>query len=203
MQFFQRCIAKRAARCGQQDTAHAAGGQVAVIAPRQGLENRVVFAVDRQQRRAAGAHRIHEHIARHHQRLLVRQQDFLAGARRRQRGAQARRTDDGSHHSIHFRQHRDLFQCGHSAQHLGADPGIACQFAQPDRGFLIQHHRITRLELLALPEQQIDLAVRRQRNDSEFAGMTRHHVQRAGADTAGGTQNGNVLHRGLLHGPVS
>ena len=74
---------------------------------------------------------------------------------------QPRRADDGSHHRIHFRQYRNLFQRILPAQYLGVQPGFAHTLAQLYGGGIIQHHCIVRLEFPALPIQQIDLAVRR------------------------------------------
>ena len=63
----------RSAGCGARRRRRA---RRAIVA-RQRLEDRVVLAVDRQQRRAARAHRVHEDRAGGHQRLLVGEQDFL------------------------------------------------------------------------------------------------------------------------------
>jgi hypothetical protein len=59
-----------------------------------------MLAVDGQQRGAAGAHRLQEQVAAHHQRFLVGQQQALAGAGRRQAGRQAGGADDGGHHGV-------------------------------------------------------------------------------------------------------
>ncbi len=66
-----------------------------------------MFAVDRQQRGAMTAHRLHEQVAGHHQRFLVRQQHALAVARRGQRRQQAGRADNGRHDVLNAVQRRD------------------------------------------------------------------------------------------------
>jgi hypothetical protein len=63
-----------------------------------------VLAVDRQQGGATLAHGAHEHRAAHHQRLLVGQQQALAGARRRQAGRQPGGADDGRHDGVDIRR---------------------------------------------------------------------------------------------------
>ena len=72
--------AERPARGGQHDVVDARRPGRAVFG--QALEDRRVLAVDRQQRRAALAHRLHEQRAADDQRLLVGEQQALAGARR-------------------------------------------------------------------------------------------------------------------------
>ncbi len=94
----RRARAERAARGGQDDLVDAPrpGGRIL----RQRLEDRRMLAVDGQQRRPALAHRAHEQLAADHQRLLVGQQQPLAGARGGQARAKPGRADDGGHHGI-------------------------------------------------------------------------------------------------------
>ena len=80
---------------------------IARVVRGQALEDRVVLAVDRQQRRAAFRDRVHEQRAAHHQRFLVGEQDALAGARRGERGGQARGADDRREHRVDLGQRRD------------------------------------------------------------------------------------------------
>ena len=84
VQFTHIGISGRSAGAGQQDLADPRPGQIAetglaLHVDRQALEDGVVFAVDGQQLGAMLAHRLHEEGAGHHQRLLVGQQNALAG----------------------------------------------------------------------------------------------------------------------------
>ena len=56
-----------------------------------------------------------------HQRLLVGQQQALAGARRRQRGRQPGGADDRRHHGVDLGRGRDLGQRGCALEHLGRE----------------------------------------------------------------------------------
>ena len=78
----QRARAKRPARAGEHDAPHAAVIEATARTVRQALENRVVLAVDRQQRRVPGSHRVHENRSGHHQRFFVRDSGVIyAGSR--------------------------------------------------------------------------------------------------------------------------
>ena len=77
----ERRLSERTARSGQQYAANADCLEIAREAARQRLENRVVLAVDRQQRRATGPRGLHEHGAGGDERFLVGEQHFLSGPR--------------------------------------------------------------------------------------------------------------------------
>ncbi|MCY1556796.1 hypothetical protein D9M68_935810 [compost metagenome] len=70
-QLLQRRFAERAAGRGKQYPPHPDLLQAARIVARQALENRIVFAVDRQQHRTTLPHRLDKQRARHHQRFFV------------------------------------------------------------------------------------------------------------------------------------
>ena len=70
--------------------------RAAVAARGQALEDRVVLAVDGDDRGAAFLRGTHQQLAREHQRFLVRQQQALAGARRGLADAVAARGPSGA-----------------------------------------------------------------------------------------------------------
>ncbi len=107
-QIGQGRIAERATGCSQQNFLDAALIETPRKITGQRLENGIVFAVHRQQRRAMLTHRVHEQLAGHHQHLLVGQHDLFTGARGGERWFQASGADDSRHHSIHFRQRRQF-----------------------------------------------------------------------------------------------
>ena len=84
---------------------------------RQALENRVVFAVDRQQYRPAFAHRLDEQRAGHHEGFFVREQHTLAGARGGKRRRKPRRTDDSGDHGVGLGQRGDRAKASLALQH--------------------------------------------------------------------------------------
>ena len=86
-------LPERTAGGRQQDVVDALGPGPTILG--QALEDRRVLAVDRQQGRAAFLHRAQEQLAADHQRLLVGEQQPLAGPRRRQARTQPGGTDDG------------------------------------------------------------------------------------------------------------
>jgi hypothetical protein len=70
--------------------------------------------------------------AGHDQRLLVGEQQPLAGARRGECRAQTRGADDRRHHACDFRQHRQLFESlgtGEQARPRSAAPEQLAQLA--------------------------------------------------------------------------
>ena len=123
--------AERPARGGEHDVVDARGPGAAVLG--QALEDRRMLAVDRQQRGAALAHRLHEQRAADDQRLLVGQQQALAGARRGQAGRQPGGADDGRHHRVDLRMRGQLAQRRGAGQHLGAHARPAQALAQRAR----------------------------------------------------------------------
>ncbi|MNX84668.1 hypothetical protein D3C86_1164780 [compost metagenome] len=190
VQRLQRAVQERPARGGEHQPLHArAAGRRA----RQALEDRVVLAVQRQQRGAVRGHRAHEQRAGHHERLLVRQQDLLARARRRQRRQQPRRTDDGRHHRVAARRLRDLAQRLRAVHDLGAQAGRAQPRLQLHGAWRIADHRDLGAEGDAVREELVEVAVRRQRMHREAVGVARHEVERAVADRPGGTEQGEAL----------
>ena len=186
---FRRAVAERATGCGEQDAAHARRTQVAREIARQALEDRVVLAVDRHQRRAVTAQLADEQAAGHHQRLLVGQQHPLAVASRLERGHQAGGPDDRRHHDRRIR----MAGSGDAGLRPGGHFGLHAPLAQPSRQCLgcsrIGQHREFRPELEALFIQPLDLGRGGQCNHLEAIRMAPHDVERVHADRSGRTEN--------------
>ena len=197
-ELFARQRAERPTGSGQDDAAHARRIEIAGIAGGQRLEHGIVLTVDRQQGRPVRAHRIHEHRTRHHQRFLVGEQHPFASAGSGERGSESGGADDGRHHAVGLRRHRDAVETGRTGQHLALDTGGAqagVEFRGRNR---IEHGGEPRPMFQALLEQPVDLAVRREPDDAEPVGMPRHHVERVAPDGTGGPQDTQAAHRRTL-----
>ena len=186
--------AKRPAGRRQQYAPHALAGKAALKPRRQRLENRIVFAVNRQNRGATETDRIQKYRPGHHQGLLVRQQDALAGACRTQCGTQPRRADDRGDHGIHLACLRHLDRRGITGQNLGAQPGDANPLAQHRRGGRIGENGIARPVRHTLCEHLIDTLARNQGMHLEPVRMPGHHIERAFADRSGRAEQGQMTH---------
>nr|GEU28237.1 hypothetical protein [Tanacetum cinerariifolium] len=187
------------AGCGEQDLGHAgrrvAHGRHAAAKLRHRLEDGVVFAIDGQQDGAGFGHGVHEQLAGHDQRFLVRQQDFLAGAGGGQRGRQARGADDGSHHAVDFGSRRNRAQRGFAVFHFRGNAGGAQQAGQARGSVGRAHHGARGTEGNALGRQFVDAAVRGQGINGVALRVTGEHVQRGHADRTGGAKDGDALHK--------
>ena len=86
---------------GQDQARHAASHVAGQIVRRHALENRVVFAVDRDDFGAGAVHLIHEQLAGHHQRFLIGEQHSLGRAHCGQGRQEAGGADDGRHDHMH------------------------------------------------------------------------------------------------------
>ncbi|MNM81371.1 hypothetical protein D3C81_933730 [compost metagenome] len=140
------------------------------------------------------AHRVHEDGAGHHQRFLVGQQHALAGTRGGQRRAQPGGADDRGHHGVGLRVGGDRLQFGFAVADFGSDTGVAQQRLQLRGRLGAAHHGPSRAERHALIGQLAHLPVRGQRMHGVAVGMAADDVERAFADRAGGTKDGNALH---------
>ncbi|MNV50943.1 hypothetical protein D3C71_1429740 [compost metagenome] len=193
VQLFQWRLAERAAGSGQQNPPHAHLLQPARIIAGQALEDRIVFAVDGQQDRAAAPHRLDEQGAGHHQRLLVGQQDLLARLDRRQRRLEPGRPDDSRHHRIHLGMGSHLAQALFAEQHPRRQARGMQGALQMARRTLIRHHGVAR---------PVEQAQRLQLNQTTEAGQGEHlitrgmpgdHVQGAEADGTRRPEHRNLL----------
>jgi hypothetical protein len=101
------------------------------------------------------AHGVHEQLAGHDQRFLVRQQDFLAGARRGQGRGQAGGADDGGHHGVGVRAGSDVAQ---RLLAVDVDRQAGQQLAQAGCRLGRADHGALRAEGAALGRQFVDAA---------------------------------------------
>ena len=180
----RRTCAKRSARSRQQDATNACGPRRTRVARRQTLENRVVLAVDRQQRRAALFDCRHEQCAADHQRFLVGEQDAFARTRGGERRCKARGADDRSEHRIDVGQRCGLGQRGCAAGDAcsrTSDSDVAFQSAA---GIFIEQHGERRLVPPAQFTELLPIAMRRQCGDREAIRMLRDDIERRCADRA-------------------
>ncbi|KAG0931046.1 hypothetical protein G6F31_016876 [Rhizopus arrhizus] len=132
---------ERAAGGGQQDPAYA-GPLDAGIARAQALEDRAVFAVDRDDFGAGTFGGAGQQLAGQHQRLLVGQQDALAGRCGGQGRGQPGGADDGRDHGVAGIAGGQLVQCGGTRMGLGGQPSLAQAIAQPGVQRLVSDHRV-------------------------------------------------------------
>ena len=180
-----RAVQERTARGGQEDLGHAGRAGLARIRLRQGLENRIVLAIDRQQGGAVLVHRIHEQLAGHDQRFLVREQNFLASTGRCQGRGQAGGADDGGHHGIGVGAGGDRTQRRFAVFDLGAQVALAQQDGQAGGGIGTADHGARRTEARALLGQLFHLGMRTERIHLVSIGVTCKHVQGGHADRTG------------------
>ena len=185
--------AERAAGGGEQDAADAGRARTTVVTGGQALEDGVVLAVDGQQRRAVHARQFRQHRAGQHHRFLVGQQQALAGARGSEARLEAGRAHDGCHDDIDIRVRGHLGQRSRPLQHFSAAAGRSERILQRLGARGIGQHGEARLPLQALRQQLGDPAVGRQGNDFIAIRVPGQHVERAGADAAGGTENTDPL----------
>ena len=183
-QFLERRIAERPAG-GRQ---HQAGDLHAFLAAEQ-LVDRVVLAVDRQQRRPGRARRRRDELPRQHQQLLARQGDVLARAQRREGGGEPGGADDRGHHGVHLGQAGDLGQAGGALQDAHTREGA--RRAGLGGGGGIRQRDGLHLEFLHRADQVAPTRVRRQPGHAQQRRMRPRDREGGRADGAGGPEDGD------------
>src|ERR1043166_3673331 len=143
------------------------------FAPRDALQHGAVLAVDRNQLAASGEGRGAHQFSRHHQRFLVGERHSLAGLQGRERG----RESGESHHRV------------------DDDPGLRMRrrLDQTGRTGTAHQAREIRLPFLDLLGEQRGIRAGGQRSERKPVGVPRQHIERAGPDRAGGSQNRHAL----------
>ena len=192
---------ERPAGSSQNDLGHAFGSKITFILRRQGLKNRIVFTVDRQQASTGLPHRLHEQLTGDDQRFLVGQQNRLARTCGGQRWPQAGCTHNGGHDHIDFASRGHLLHRIDTDQHLGT--AILCLELGGKRcaGILLQHHDKARIELQTLLQQAFQLGMPSQRKHLITLRVARNYVQRTETDRASSAQNGDTF-TGISHGTI-
>ncbi len=107
-------------------------------------------------------------------------------------GRQPGGTDDRCHHRIDLRERGDCLQGARARQHLGRQSGRTHLPLEQIGAARIHQHGVTWGEAAALLEQPLDLACAVKRRSRGSGRMPRHHVQRAGADRAGRTEDSEL-----------
>ena len=185
---------ERPARSGQDQTPNGTARIHAGSAIRQALEDGIVLAVDRQQRDAGLAAGSAEKRAGHDDGFLVGQQHRACAARRRQRGRQARRPDDGGHDRVDARGAGHLDQLVGADRQTGRDPSCAQPGLESGGRPGIRHGQ----HLGSVPhgqrQQLVDIAMSRERVHPITVGVAGHDIERAVTNGTGGAQNGDGLH---------
>lgn len=152
-----------------------------------------MFTVDRQQNGTMLAYRVHEKLAGHDQHFLVGQKNFLAGLRRSQGRFQACRANDGCHHRIDIGMGSHGDQRLDTMTHRGRQTGVPAKQSQFIGQRRVAHDGEFRLELPALLEQLVDLAMCAQRKSPVTVGMATNHIERIDADRTCSAKNRYVL----------
>ena len=166
------------------------------LAAVQALVNRVVLAVDRQHGDAAPARAIHDDRAGHHEDLLVGERDGLAAVDGGEDGVERGGPRRGEEHDIGVRVRRDGNQPLRPARHrrrqrCSQAPQAGLHLGKPaGRGHGDRVGRVLR-DLLDEPRHVLS---RRERHDLQAIGMRRHDGERALADGAGRSEDGDTLH---------
>ena len=178
--------AERPAGRGEDEAAH-----FRRRAPVQALVQRAVLAVDGQQAASAGP-RLRDHqLARHHQRLLVREGHVLAGFERAVGRHQADRAHRGRHHHVRVGMgghgHRSLFP---DADGQPRDVHPAGQVLARGGGGHRHHLRPIPRDLLREP---LDVGARGEAHDRESIGKRVHHAQDVASHRTRRPENGDAF----------
>ena len=177
--------AKRSATGREHDPLHLGGG-----ARPQGLVDRRVLAVDRQDLGAGPGSQSHHEWPSHHERLFVGERHRLARLDGRPGAPQTSRTRNGRHHTV------DLGRLHEVVERLGShgQPGARRQIGGVDRGgrSLIDHHHVPRTAGTGLLDQPPDVAVGREQKRGEPAPRRSHDFEGARPHAPGRSEDGNV-----------
>ncbi len=179
--------AERPAARGQDDA-----GDIAQAAAGQALENRIMLAVHRQQRRARSGRRLHHQRAGRHQRLLVGQRHRAASLQRSDGGLEARAADDRGHGPVGTRR-RGIDQRALTRRRLDTRSGERI-LERAILGF-VRDHGDLRTDRARGGGEASDIAIGGQGNGLIGIGLALDQVQRRHADRSGGAEDGNAPHQ--------
>ncbi len=161
------------------------------------LMDGVVLAVDWQHGHPAPPRRVHHHRAGHDEDFLVGERDRLAGLDRREYRIEPRRSGRRAQHDV------DVGVRGHRDQAVTAGVGnrrlrlrLPAQLAADLGQRLAGRHRHRRGSIARhLLGETRDVAAGREGHDLEPVGMGVHDGERALADRAGRSEDGDALHQ--------
>ena len=133
----------------------------------------------------------HEHIATHHERLLVGQRKLLASHERCVARLHASGSHQGIHHHIDLGKVAQLNDSLRTCVERGTDLSEPCA---PSISYLSvrKHHMLDR-KLPCLLEEQLCLRVRAERYDLHEFGMAACYIEGLRADRTGGAEHANAL----------
>src|SRR6188768_445958 len=175
---------ERPPRGGQQYAAHAGRGHARRGSCRHALENRVVFAVDRNQCCSRLAGRGDQQRPSDDQGFLVREQDAFARGCGRDRRRQTRRTHDCGHDNLDFRVAYGIHERRATALDTCGKPACPERSAEFLRGLRVLEDRETGAMRDALREQPAVVRTRGERMHVVTVAMARDDVERACTDAA-------------------
>ena len=184
-------VQKRATRSGQPNPLHFVAATAA-----HSLVNRIVFAVDGQQRLALSAGLGRDQVAGGDQTFLVGQADRLAGLDRFVSGLESGDTDDGADHKIGVGMSRDPDRSSRPVHHFDrASQSSLVQFVLNLAGGVGGRHRQDlRTPAPRLLEGELDVVARCHGDHGEPVGKALDNVERALADGTRGAEDGDSLH---------
>ena len=181
-------LAEGAARGREHEAAGLAGRARA-----QGLVDRAVLGVDRDQLGAALLRLREDELARHDERLLVREGQALAGPHRGPGRTQPQRAHESPDDRVRVRMAGGLVEAFHAGHDPAAEPGR--QHLRKARNVLGAVDRDElRPELRGLLGELFDRAPGGERHHPEPVRHGCHHVERRAADRAGRAQNREGFH---------
>ena len=153
------------------------------------LEDRVVLGVDRQHGGAGRRRAAHEHRAGADETLLVGKRDRRAAFDRGECRAQTDRAGDRSHHPVGRSLRRFLERVFAGG---GFDAGARQRALEIVVGGRIGNHGKARADLAGDLGEQRRIAPRGERLDAVTDRFALEQVDRAGADRAGGAEDGDA-----------
>ena len=164
------------------------------------LEDRVVLAVDGNDRRARIVRGPHQQFAGQHQRFLVRQQQALARARGGEGGIQPGGADDRGHDRVAGLAGGEFGQRPRAAgvRHR-LEPGRAQAVAQGVECAFLGDHRVRGTMRAAQFQQRIDPAAGGEHAGAQRVGVAGDDVERGSPDGAGRAEDGDVAHQKPIH----
>ena len=191
-QSFEGPVAKRSARGGQDQPFHLVGRPSV-----ETLMDRVVLAVDRENRDPAPPGRLHDEPTGHDKHLLVGQRDRLARFDRGEHRVERRRAGGRAQHQIDVGMRGDGQQtCGTGERPLEG-PGRRCRQPRPHRRQCVvgRHRDDTRAMPLDLFGESRRVGAGRQTDHVDQVGMRHRDRERAAPDGSGRPEDGDASHK--------
>ncbi len=158
--------------------------------------NRVVFAVDGQQRFALPAGFGGDQVACGYETFLVRQSDGLAGFDRFVSGFQSGDTYDGADHEIGVGMGRDPYRSSRSVHDVNgaAQSGLVQPVAELIGGIGGRHRQDLWAPASCLLKSEFDVVAGRHADHGEAVGKALDDAEGALADGTSGAEDGDAFH---------